>query len=334
MRPANCQQSFRSWRPGVRRCLGLRPRERIALAFVLLALLWSGSTCSIPLAEAAYVRDLIRLDGSINTIAVELRAGVWRVGVGGALEPAGDTAFSRRVTNEVVIGIFRATAVNGVSDFQGELTGYFGFWIDSASYSFTAQVGRILGTKIAADYPLGALRRSDPFGILGGLAAIAVFFDPIPDLTGPGTSIPVDVSAATDGQIFASFGFQPAADRDLGGATGPAGAAAWWRLAAGDRLETWGGLNLTAAGPEYDKLVFPGVSNPLTGQLNSLGFRFGFVPATGGPWPWGGAGTLELRVVPEPPTGGLLACLILSGLGVVASRRSLFRNPLKARTRK
>lgn len=275
--------------------------------------------------RASYVGDLIRCDGSLNSIFVELRAGVWRPsGSEGTLVMSADTSFSSRVPNEVIIGVFRAIAINGVSNFSGEFTGYFAFGISSAQHTFSTLIGP-LATKVRADYSLGPLAASDPFSVVGGVVALAAFLDPTPEFGSPGSGIPGDVVAATDGQVLGTFGFLPAADKDLGGAPGDASAGAVWQRALSDRLQMSGGLNLAEIGPDFSELIFTGVSNPLSGQVNSLAFRFEFVRANSGPWPWGGEGSLEFRVVPEPSSGLVMGGLILGGALLLRAKR--FREP-------
>lgn len=272
--------------------------------------------------EAAYVRDLFRFDGSVNRVEVQLWAGVWRwPPVSGYLFPATDTDFSRRLTNEILVGVFRARSVNGEENFSGEFTGYFAVQISSARFSFESLPGSRSPMKTAATYSLAGVGVYDPFQIVTDSISLVTFTDPHPNFPPLGGDFGHFVSAATDGELFARFGFGWAVDRELGGAADPGVLSASWNYQQPKLLHFAGGLNLLEIAPEFQELVFPGVANPLTGGVNSLALHFLLEPANPGPWPWKGTGIIEFRVIPEPHTVAVLVSLVLAGAGGRILRR-------------
>jgi len=264
-------------------------------------------------AQALFVQDLLRYDGSVNSVVFQLRAGVWGWDNNqGKYVLIPSPLFSHRLPHEVFVAVFNAVSVNGVTDFEGELTGYFGIHLKSGQIDW-AQGWLGFLQRVRATYLFNGIRDADPFEKLSGDVAFSIFIDREKDFPS-GTPLEEYVEAATNGELFASFGFGLAIDRALGGAPGEAISEASWTIHEPNLLRLSAGLNLAAVRPSLEFYPFPGLPNPINGEINSARLQITFLPAEGGSWPWQGAGLLEFRIVPEPGSLALLAGLGASGI--------------------
>ncbi|GEM_PF-1845731 len=262
----------------------------------------------LPCAQAAFVSEHLLLDGRINNVRFKCVAGVWRGGV--FQENLGLNAMA---VGDILAGVIKATRVNMVpeSSFEGEMTGYFAMRVTTAITDW--------GVKV---YEFGAAGSHDPFGRLSGEESLRVYLDITKDFSPSepplGGSRDDDVVAATDGQLFASFGFGYAIDRSFGGAPDP-GYLQGLAFNA-QSLSLKGGLSLKALGPGFEWLIFPGVSSGPWESVYSALYSERLVRGGNAlaPWAYGTPGgdannVLVFRAIPEPNSA------ILGVLGVTSA---------------
>jgi hypothetical protein len=264
--------------------------------------------------QAVYVQDLIRYDGSVNSVVFQVRAGVWGWDNNqGKYVLIPSPLFSHRLPHEVFLAVFNAVSVNGVMDFEGELTGYLGIHLKSGQTHW-GRGWQGFFQRIAARYSFDGIGGRDPFEKVLGDVALSIFVDRHKDFPAGNTRLEEYVEAATNGEAFASLGFGPAIDRALGGAPGEAISEASWTIHEPNLLRLSAGLNLAAVRPSLEFYPFPGLPNPVNGDINSARLQITFLPAEGGSWPWQGAALLEFRIVPEPGSLPLVAGFTASGI--------------------
>ncbi len=293
---------------------GPRPSDSgvgLPAALIIFSLIFLDGSGQV---QAVYLQDLIRYDGSVNSVVFQVRAGVWGWDSNqGKYVLISSPLFSHRLPQEIFLAVFNAVSVNGVTDFEGELTGYLGIHLKSGQ-SLWGQGWRGFLQRIASTYSFDGIGGRDPFEKLFGDVALSIFVDRYKDFPTGSSPLEQYVEAATNGEPFASFGFGPAIDRALGGAPGEAISEARWTIHEPNLLRLSAGLNLAAVRPSLEFYPFPGLPNPVNGEINSARLQITFLPAEGGSWPWQGAALLEFRIVPEPGSLALLAGLGASGI--------------------
>lgn len=213
--------------------------------------------------------------------------------------------------NDVVVQILRATVLNsnGGAFSTFELTGYAAFKVKSVG-------SEAVYFTYLSDTSGSLQMRSDPFnkGMDTSEQVMKLWFDSSKDLTdsalqsAAGPSVAVE--AATNGDMFAAFGFDDAING--GGVTANAN---WKALTDSGRMYYYSGaLNVLKLGALFSDVTFPGVvgangvtSMLVTGTLSDTGVAYG--PN----WTWYSSDPMAFTLTPEP--GGLAALASMTGLG-------------------
>jgi len=267
-----------------------------------------------PQAHGIFVRELLRYDGSTNIVLGRVQGGVWVWdNLQGRYVPGSVPSFSHRLPAELFVAVFEAVSVNGVADFEGELTGYLAIHL-ATGQTFWDRGGRGFWQRVAAIYGFDGIGNRDPFGRLSGEVALSIFVDRQKDFPSSSSGLEEYVRSATNGEFFGSFGFGRAIDEQMGGASGRAVAQANWTILEANLLRLMAGLNVAAVTPCLESYPFPGLPNAINGEINSARLQATFTPALGGPWPWEGTVLLEFRITPEPTSLALLLSLAVGGI--------------------
>ena len=259
-------------------------------------------------AQATYVWELLKYDGTVNVLKMEGWGAVYKW-TGSTWHDAGDIALNNLSTDHLLVMVMRAFKVNGFdvsSGYDGEITAYMALQI--------AEVG--LGK-----YVFGPPGTTDPFGKLGPQQVLALYFHTNQDF-GQGSSRLDSVDRATNGDLKAIWGYPVATDPEVyvDGNMGAIGATTY--------INFLGGLEWLVNNFGYSFLP---VDNPALLGTQTVSVNFYQVqlvnpePGLGSPGPnW--IFTLQdeftFRLVPEPGTmTALLAMGGAAGLGLALRRR-------------
>ena len=251
--------------------------------------------------HAGFLWDALNWDGTDNVLKVgggdvkAIYGGIYRWTGGNWHEET--RKLDELTEDHAVVAIFKATALNGVSDESGdgEITGYLALKVAQVTHT---------GYKFTAPASPGW----DPFGKLAANEALQVWFDTAENFTyadadGRGD----DVHSAVWGNLFGGFGF-----------VGTSAVEAW---ATETSLTIYGGLNLTQnpGGFPFVKRQSPLPPHPWV-DLSIHAFGLGTTPQ--GNWTLSGNDELKFRLTPEPGTvTALLAMGGAAGLGLALRRR-------------
>jgi hypothetical protein len=199
-------------------------------------------------------------------------------------------------------------------------------WTSSDAGELTAYaVAKITGFDSATNtYTFG------PFGSgtdalnysWGPNEVVALFFDTNKNYTANSGSRLTDRQRATDGTLFATFGFGPAIDAGQGGATGTPFLQSQVLSASPLSVFTSGGLNVKSLGAAFATIVFLPVDLPGYNFSATLQSNIQVASPANSNWPLKSEDPFRIRPTPEPGTlSALLGIVAAGGLGFLRRRR-------------
>ncbi|MGB9689930.1 PEP-CTERM sorting domain-containing protein, partial [Thermogutta sp.] len=152
---------------------------------------------------------------------------------------------------------------------------------------------------------------------------VAVYFDTNKNYTANSGSRTTDRQSATDGTLFATFGFGDAVDKDRGGATGTPFLKSTVMPDSPLLVITSGGLNVKAVGSAYSTIVFRPIGLPLQNYSSTLNSTIVVADPPNANWPLKSEDPFRIRPTPEPTSViGLLGLGLGAGaLGAIRRRK-------------
>lgn len=274
--------------------------------FRLVCVLVIFSLCASA-AQAAFVGDLINYAGYENTVSTTALGGLYKK-VSGSWVQDDHTLPNNLTTDHAIVAVLKATKVYnwpihpGVTDdaYTGEFTAYLAL-----------KVVNVTGNQII--FGAGTSSGWDPFGKLGANEVLGIWLEGTKDfsvnapIAGSGNRA-VDVSWASDGSLFATFGFgpEPLEDKAVG-------------YVSGVLLSVDAKLEVLQNPMNLNWLTVSNYLGPNHLVINSLFFHT--YPPPGAAWRFGAGDQMRFRVTPEPGSLAVLAGLGLAGAVGLGLRR-------------
>ena len=280
------------------------------LAFVIAAAI---GFCSAAQALAAiYPWDAIDWTGQyVTKIKFTNNEVVWSA-VDNSFKPANYTP----QVGDVVYQIFTATTIAWETG-SGDIVK----WTSSDAGELTAYaVAKITGVSsgVYTFGPFGA--GTDQLGYTWATdEVVALFFDTNKNYTANSGNRTTDRQRATDGTLFATFGFGAAADAGQGGATGTPLLQSQVLTTSPLLVFTSGGLNVKALGAAFSTVIFRPVDLPDHDYSATLQSNIQVASPTNDNWPLKSEDPFRIRPTPEP--GALSALLGIAAAGAIGFLR-------------